>query len=271
MSGTIHLKQSIKGLKIKTLLLCLALFIFEMLFSILAASARIHQDMLKDMKNIPPAVQKMMGEGFIETMLKYGVIALGYLHPIMLVIFTLFIFISVSHMLTSEIVTGTIGFTLNKPVSRERIYLNLFLVIYPGLGLMAFSTFLSSYLGIILFHKGKNLPTAPFGELAWNLFLVMILVAGYIVIFAAISDSSKTLYVYGGISLLVFYILSMAAPLWKPLAYISPVSPFDYFKPMELMTGKPVGLIPSMVMIVFSVVMFAVGGFLFNKRDIASG
>lgn len=270
MIGNIHLKQSIKGLWVKTLLFCAALFTFEMLFTLLGTSARIKEGILKDMKDIPPMVEKMFGKGFMETMLKYGIIAFGYIHPFMLVIFILFIFMTISHMVTSEINSGTIGFTLSKSLSRKRIYFNMAIIIYSGLGLLALSTFLSSYLGIKLFFS-EALSAEPFASLAWNLYLVMLLVAGYIAIFASISDSGKKLFTIGGIVLFIFYILSTAAPLWKPLTIFNPINPFAYYKPMEIFIGIRVGFVKSLFLIGVPGVMFAAAAWLFNRRDIASG
>jgi ABC-2 type transport system permease protein len=270
MIGNIHLKQSLKGLWIKLLLLCAALFVFEMLFSILGTSARVQAGILKDMEDIPPVVEKMFGNGFVDALVKYGIIALGYIHPFMLVLFILFIFISASQMLTAEIGSGTIGFTLSKPVSRKRIYLNLAIIVYAGLGLLALSAYSSSALGILLFHSGK-LSTDPFSALSWNLFLLMVFIAGYVAIFAAVSDSGKKLFTYGSIILLVFYIISLATPLWKPLDYVSSINPFAYYNPMAILMGNRVGLTKSLSIIGVSWIMFAVGAWLFNRRDLASG
>jgi ABC-type transport system involved in multi-copper enzyme maturation permease subunit len=270
MTGNIHLLQSLKGIWLKLLLLFCGLFIFEMLFPILGASAQVQQNMLKEMNDIPPMVEKMFGAGFIDALLKYGIIALGYIHPLALVLFILYIFIAVSQIITSEIGSGVIGYTLSKPVSRKRIYFNLAVIIYTGLGLLALACYSASALGIRIFH-GAKLSTAPFAALSWNLFLVMSLIAGYIVVFAAAAETGKALFTWGGIALLTFYIISLAAPLWKPLEFITPIDPFSYYKPMAILIGSRTGMVESVLLITASVVMFAVGGWLFSRRDILTG
>ncbi len=268
--GMIHLRQSFKGLRLKLGLLCLALFLFQMLFAVLATSVKIQQDMVTKLDTMPKMAQKMMGEGFIESVIKYGVITMGYLHPFMLVIIILFIIMSVSQIVTSEIGYGSIGFTLSKPLSRRRIYFNMGVIIYIGTALLAFSTYLSTFLGIQLFHSTK-MSVAPFFPLAWDLFLVMIFIAGYVALFAAISDNSKRLFTLSGVTLFVFYLLSFATPLWSPLEYLAPVSPFYYFKPMAILMGNRLSWETSVTLTAVSVLMFTVAAFLFNRRDIASG
>lgn len=266
----IHLRQALEGIWLKYLLLFAALFIFEILFSLLGASAQVQQNMLAKMKDIPPVVEKMFGAGFIDALLKYGVISLGYIHPLVLGIFIIFIFVTISQIVTSEISSGTIGYTLSKPVSRKQIYINLAFVIYTGLGLLALSTYSSSALGIFLFHGGK-LSTAPFAALSWNLFLVMVFIAGYMVIFAALAETGKALFTWGGVVLLIFYIISLAAPLWKPLELFSPINPFSYYNPMVILVGGRIGFSKSVSLLAVSGIMFTAGAWLFNRRDIFTG
>ena len=270
MIGNIHLSQSLKGIFLKLWLLCGTLFTFEMLFVILGTSAQIYQGIMKDMDDIPPIVEKMFGKEFLGAIVQYGIIAFGYIHPFMYIPFIVFLFITASQMVTSEISSGAIGFTLSKPVSRKRIYVNMAITSYLGLGLLALFAYGSSALGIVLFH-GEKLSTAPFGELAWNLFLLMAFIAGYIAIFAAVSDTGKVLFTSGGIVLFVFYILGMAAPLWKPLKLLAPINPFSYYSPMAILAGGRVGVTKSVSLLVISIFMFIIGGWLFSRRDLASG
>jgi beta-exotoxin I transport system permease protein len=270
MIGNIHLKQSFKGIGFKLLLLCIVLFLFQMLFTVLRISPSIQQNVVKNLDQIPDFVQKMMGEGFIESLLKYGLITAGYLHPFMLIIFILFIFLAISQVVITEIDNGTIGFTLSKSLSRTRIYLNLGIIIYIGIACLALSAFLSTSVGIMLFHVGK-ISQAPFASIAWNLFILMIFVTGYVIILASVTDSGKSFYLYGGSILFFFYLLSFATRLWKPLQYISPLSPFSYYKPMQLLMGRRIDFSTSFWILVVSLIMFGVAILLFNRRNIASG
>jgi len=270
MSGNIHLLQNIKGIWKKVLLLALALFTFEMLFTLVGTSPSVQQSLLKDLKDVPPLVLKMMGEEFIDAVIKYGVIALGYFHPFMLVIFILFPFIAASQLVTAEIASGTIGFTLSKPVSRRRVFFNLGFIVFMGTGILALATFLATFLGITLFHSHR-LTSTPFASLAWNIFLLILLISGIIVIIAALCETGKALFTYGGVTLLVLYIHSMAAPLWKPLEYFSIINPFDYYDPFAVLMGHSVNFFPSVMIILITLLMYFIGGWFFSRRDISSG
>jgi hypothetical protein len=99
----------------------------------------------------------------------------------------------------------------------------------------------------------------------------MILVAGYISLLAATSDSGKILFTRGGVLLMVLYLVSMAEPLWKPLEFISPISPFTYYVPMKLFLGGHVEVLTAILMIGVSLAMFGIATYLFSKKDIAVG
>ncbi len=225
---------------------------------------------MRDMGDMPPVVQKMFGKGLAEAVLKYGIIALGYLHPFMLIIFTLYIFMVMAQLVTSEMDSGTIGFTLSKGISRWRLYINMGIVIYTGLGLLALSSYFSAYVGIGFFHDGK-LMMGPFGALSWNLFLLMVLVTGYAAILAALSESGKRFYTYGGVLLLFFYLLSLVTALWKPLELLAPINPFTYYQPIAILMGGRMGLTKSVTILLAGLAMMTAGAVLFKRRDISSG
>lgn len=268
--GNLHLSQALRGAWKRLLLLCLVLFLFEFLFALLGASAHIKNEMAEDMKKTPAIVEKMMGEGFMEAMLKYGVMALGYIHPFMLVIFIIYIFITISQVITSEIATGRIGLLLTREISRGRVYINLAILVYGGLGIMALSAYAASALGVAWFHQGALTP-APFASLAWNLYLLMIFIAGYLAIPAALMDSGKRMAAAGGTLIALLYLLNLATPLWSPLKTLSFLNPFSYYNAFEVLLGVRPGVETSVGIWGASLVMFFIGAQLFRRRDIAAG
>jgi hypothetical protein len=99
----------------------------------------------------------------------------------------------------------------------------------------------------------------------------MVFIAGYMVIFAALVETGKALFTWGGVVLLIFYLISLAAPLWKPLELFSPINPFSYYNPMIILVGGRIGLSKSVSLLAVSGVMFTAGAWLFNRRDIFTG
>lgn len=270
MNGTVHLKQSINGIWKRLLLIALALFLFEMLFPLLATSSNIKTEMLKDLKDAPEVAQKILGEGFMEAVLKYGLITFGYIHPFMFTLFILFIFAVFWQVLTSEITSGTIGFTLSRPISRKRIFLNLAMVVYTGLAFLILISFFSTALGIVIF-LGSKFSLTPFISLGWNLYLLMIFIAGYIALFSSFSDSGKKFFTYSSIFLFLFYILDLAANLWKPLEIVSPINPFSYYNPMKILIGSRIAFSQSVTILLISGVMFVVSALIFSRKDLPGG
>ena len=270
MGGNIHLNHSIRALWKKTILLGVVLFVFELLFVLTAQSASIKADMVTDLDRMPPVVEKMLGQGFGEVILKYGILTFGFIHPFTFVPFILLIFIAISQMLTSDLSSGGIGFLLSRPLSRRRIFFNMGVVIWAGLALLAFFLFLAPYFGILFFLK-QPLAAAPFVNLAGNLFVMMLLVSGYIAVFAAISDSGKKLFTYSGVVILLFYFIELAAPLWKPLEWLAPVDPFSYYRPIPLLMGQRIEGLTAASLVMASAALYIIAAQLFHRRDISSG
>jgi len=270
MNGTIHLIQSLKGLWKRLLLLAVIIFLFVMMFTLLGASTHIQTEMLEDLQDVPPVVQKIMGQGFMEAMLKYGIISVGYIHPFMFILFITFIFSVYWQVINSELASGTIGFTLSRAISRKRLHFNAAILTYTGLAFLALTAFFAVWLGITLFHQGK-METAPFLSLSFNIYLLMIFIAGYISLFSAFAETGKSFFTYGGLFLFLLYLLDMAANLWEPLGLLSPLNPFNYYNPMRILTGFRPALGESLGILAVSAIMFTISAFLFNRRDLPSG
>lgn len=265
-----HLKQAIRGLFKKLILVGVAIFLFEILFAGLASSSHINVGMLKKMEDTPPAMMKMMGEGFMEAILKYGVITFGYIHPFLYLLFIVYIFFCFLQLLSGEIFSGSIGYTLSRPIARRTIFINLAIVVYGGLALLMLFPYLSTAIGLWLFYPG-HLSIAPFISISWNLYLLAAFIAGYIALFASFADSGKKLFLYSGITLFVFYVADFARRLWPPLEIFSPVNPFSYYDPIRILTGQRVGFSQSLLVLCISGAMFLAAALIFQKKDLPNG
>jgi len=269
MEGRVHLFYICRKLTKAIILLCLAVFIFEGLFPLLSASAKLKMEMMGDMQNPQPEMLKMMGRDFYDVMMDYGFIVFGYIHPFLLVLLVIYIFYAVSQVLTSEIATGSIGFILSRPVSRMRIYFNLAIVIYSGLAVMSLAALGGTYFGMWIFNVGGKVP--PFLSIVINLYVLMLFIAGYIALFASIADTGKSLFIPSGIILFVFYTIDLISGLWEPFEYISPINPFSYYKPIELLVGQRLDLAAGLAIPVLTALMFWLGARIFSRRNLPSG
>jgi ABC-2 type transport system permease protein len=269
MEGRVHLFYICRKLTKALILLCLAAFIFEGLFPLMSGIAKLKMEMMNDMQRQQPEMLKMMGKDFYDAMMDYGFIVFGYIHPFLLVFLILFIFYAVSQVLTTEIATGSIGFILSRPISRKRIYLNLAIVIYTGLAIISFAALGGTYFSMLLFNIGDKVP--PFLSIVVNLYVLMLFIAGYIALFASKADTGKSLFIPSGIILFVFYAVDLISGLWEPLEYISPINPFSYYRPIELLVGQRLDISAGIAIPVVTTLMFWLGAKIFSRRDLPSG
>lgn len=269
MEGRVHLYYICRKITKALILVCLAAFIFEALFPLMAGVAKLKMEMMEDMQRQQPEMLRMMGADFYTAIMDYGFIVFGYIHPFLLVFLIIYIFNAVSQVLTSEIVTGSIGFTLSRPVSRRRIYFNLAIVIYAGLAICSLAALAGTYFGMWVFNVGGKMP--PFFSIVINLYVLMLFIAGYIVLFAAKADTGKSLFISSGIVLFVFYAVDLISGLWLPLEYISPINPFSYYRPIDLLIGKRLNLTEGIAIPIVTTLMFWLGARIFSRRDLPNG
>jgi len=270
MNGIVHLKHSVKLIWKRTAVVCIAVVLFQLLFIVMATTKSIKTEMLEDIDDIPPIVNAMIGDGFREAIVKYGILTFGYLHPFFYLLFIVFVFLAVSQMITSEVSAGTIGFTLSRPISRKQLYFNLSIIIFIGLAAITIVSYLTTYAGIRIFHS-KLYSMSTFSSLTFNLFILIVFISGYIMLVSSFSDSGKNLFTYAGILIFVFYVLDFLTPLWSPLEYIAPINPFSYYRPIEIMIGQRISAIESIVIILITFVLYYVSASIFSRRDLPHG
>lgn len=270
MNAKIHLLFSAKTLWQKLAMLCIAIILFEMLFCLVSASTHVKSELHKDIGEVPKTVQKVMGEGFIESVMKYGIVAIGYIHPFMFLIYILFVFISVSQIITSEISTGTMAFLLSRPVSRIQIFINWVIITVGGLTLLALSSYSAVVAGLRLFNKDK-LSLRPFLPLTTNLLIIMIFLASYIGFIAAISSTGKRMRNWGGFIILFLYLADVMSPVWEFLSYINWLNPFNYFQPMSIIMQRYISTFTGIILLFVSGLIFTTSAYIFKKRDLLTG
>ncbi len=270
MNWNVHLFHALRGLWKKAAIIAIALILFQFVFVLLASSTSIKTSIIDDIHEVPDSMKKVMGKGFIESMIKYGVVAVGYIHPFVYFLYIIFIVLAVSFMITSEVTTGTIGFLLSKPVSRERIFFNMFLVVFCGLVFLTLCSYLATVIGVEIFTSGK-MPAKPFFPITVNLFLMMFFVSGYVALITAFSNTSRKMYTRAAVILSAFYLVDWLSPLWTFLSFTDRINPFSYYKPLEILAGGRIDLTTGIAIFVVSLLMYFAGMKIFNRRDIFSG
>ena len=198
-----------------------------------------------------------------------GSIALGYVHPISIILVSVFAIGFASSSLAGERQRGTLEVLLARPLSRRGVYLTLLFatVLFVGviLAAAAVGTIIGSAAAGIL--DELHLDRLPLlwlnGVLLWSAFGAIALAA---------SSSFDRLTPALGITMavvVVSYFLEILGSLWPDAAGLQPYSLFHYLAAREILNGtaNPAGLVLLAV-----VAAAAIGWALvvFPRRDLAA-
>ena len=198
-----------------------------------------------------------------------GSIALGFIHPISLILVSVFAVGFAASAVAGERQRGTLEVLLARPVSRRTVYVTLLvaMLLFTGLaiaGLLA-GTLAGAALGGVL--DELDLARYPLVWLnGWLLFAAL----GSIGLAASVSFDrlSPALGITVAVTI-VSYFLQVLGSLWPDAEALQPYSLFHYVKPMEVLEGEtdPFGLGLLATVAVIGVIVALI---VFPRRDLAA-
>lgn len=198
-----------------------------------------------------------------------GSIAIGFIHPIPIVLVAILAVGLPAAALAGERQRGTLEVLLARPISRRRVYLTtlaatvLFVVLAVGADVAGIVA------GAAVFGVMGELPTTGLATAALN---AALLYAALGSIALALSASFDRLGPVLGIALgfaVLSYAVEFLGTIWPDLAALRPWSLFHYFQPAEILagTGEPADLV---VLFAVATAATTVGLWVFPRRDLAA-
>jgi ABC-2 type transport system permease protein len=198
-----------------------------------------------------------------------GTIALSFIHPIAIILTSVFAVGFSASAIAGERQRGTLEVALARPVARRAFYLTLlaasfgFIAILSG-ALLAGGVSGATFAGVVGELAFRNLPF---------LWLNSILLFGaFAAIALAASVSFDRLTPAVGVTLgivIVMYVLEVLGSLWPAAEVLQPYSLFHYLKAKAILTGSAVPLDAAVLSIVILIAM-AWALVVFPRRDLAA-
>jgi ABC-2 type transport system permease protein len=198
-----------------------------------------------------------------------GSIALSLIHPIALILTSVFAVGFSAAAIAGERQRGTLEVALARPISRQSLYLNLLaasfvFVAISVAALLAGGISGATFAGVVKELAFRNLP------LLW--LNSVLLFGAFAAIALAASVSFDRLTPAVGVTLgvvIVMYVLEVLGSLWPAAEWLQPYSLFHYFKAKGILTGVAV---PLDLGVLSSVILLAMVWALvvFPRRDLAA-
>ena len=213
--------------------------------------------------------ESFAGVGGADVFSRPGSIALSFIHPIAIILTSVFAVGFSASAVAGERQRGTLEVALARPISRRSFYLTLLAVSFGFIAIMiaallAGSVSGATFAGVVNELVFKHLP------LLW---LNSVLLFGtFAAIGLAASVSFDRLTPALGVTLgivIVMYVLEVLGSLWPSAEVLQPYSLFHYVKAKAILTGFAV---PSDMAILSSVILIAMAWALvvFPRRDLAA-
>lgn len=198
-----------------------------------------------------------------------GAIALSFIHPIAIILTSVFAVGFSAAAVAGERQRGTLEVVLARPVSRTVFYLSLLMASFGFIAtaiaaLLAGSVSGATYAGVVNELAFRNLP------LLWLNGVLLFGALATIALAASVSFDRLTpaLGVALGI-VIAMYVLEVLGSLWPAAEVLQPYSLFHYLKARAILTGSPA---PLDLVVLSMAVLIAMGWALvvFPRRDLAA-
>jgi len=196
--------------------------------------------------------------------------ALPWVHPIVLAIFWTHQLTFCTRLPAGEIDRGTIDILLGLPLSRWQAYLAESLVfLVTGAVLFALGV-AGNYTGCWL-AEADSFPTPPqLAVILVNGYCLYLSVGGITYFFSSLSDRRGRAVAWGLSVVLASFLLTFLAQFWQPAKSIAFLSLLNYYRPvlMFYQEGWPLG--DMLTLAAIAGIFWALGGVIFNRRDICT-
>lgn len=216
----------------------LLLFVFQVLFVLLARTLQASNTFGQIAELAPPFVRELLGSSFVTMLSFSGIVAFGYFHPAILAALV-GVAIAVSSEPAGESERRFTDLVLARPASRAHVMtrsaLLLAAVTVCLVGLMVAGTWLALWsLG------GTDAPRVRpglIGSLALNLAALVFCWGGITLALAARGRRRGAVGAAAAGLALTAFVVDYMARVWTPLRRAAWLSPFHYYDPMALLLG----------------------------------
>ena len=224
----------------------LFVFVFVMigLFQVLILTLVIGADLLGMielfMSQLPPQVQRLLGDQIRAQFSVEGAVAFGYLHPVVQALLIIVAIVLPTRHVAGEIEKGTLELMFSLPVKRTAVVVSLW--VFSGMALLGLviGGWIGSGVGLWLFPEARSVPVLGIAKAGLNLWLLMFAISSYTLLIAAYAREGGQATLRAAGLTLVFFFVNTTATMWPTIDFLAPFTIFHYHKPQLVMMDASV-------------------------------
>jgi hypothetical protein len=270
MHGTLTLlRHSLGRLRDFLLVMGAVLTAFQVLL-ILAGRALEGSGALSGLAALaPPFVRQMMGESLFTFMSFAGIVCLGYFHPIIIAALTGMVIAAATEP-AAEVEMRFVDVVLARPVKRQALVTRsaVLVAVLPAGVLLTMVGGTAAGLRWLA-PPAVPLPSARLiASLAVNLWALLFCNGGAALSVAAAARRRSPAAAVAGLAALALFLLDYLARAWEPASAIAWLSPFHYYRAMDLLMGRPLPASHIEALVGTGAVGVALAYVAFGRRDL---
>jgi ABC-2 type transport system permease protein len=250
----------------KLLVVCLAIAAWNAFLPVIYQSFGVQMKALVDSGVIPKQLTNF-GGGDVFSL--GGAIALGYVHPISIILLSIFAIGFTTSAVAGERQRGTLEVLLARPLSRHQVYATLLVAVLVFIGLVLVAASIGTLLGSAIVGVLDELPVERLPTLWLN---GMLLWGALAAIGLAASVSFDRLTPALGITMavvVVSYFLDILGSLWPDAQGLQKYSLFHYLTARDILGGS-VDLVGLAVLAAVAAIAIGIALAVFPRRDLAA-
>ncbi len=259
------------GRRARTVVLVIAglLAAFQVLFAFAAESLDQLNSFERLVDLIPDVFRQLLGPSLITILSFRGIVCLGYFHVAVLAVLVGLV-ISIATEPAAEIESRFLDLVLSHPLARHwvitRSAILLAGAIAIAVGAMAAGTRAGLFWVAAEETARNTFRVVPL--LAVNLALLLLCWGAIGLVFASVVQRRSVATAVTALLAMICYLADLIAQVWQPMKRVAPLSPFHYYRTLNLITESGDAARDLQVLACIAAIGFIFAYLLFVRRDL---
>ncbi|MBI3735951.1 ABC transporter permease subunit [Candidatus Sumerlaeota bacterium] len=250
--------------------LALIIFIVQTVLSYMLHDREDVMNFLKVIDRAPKFFKALIGGDELMPGNVNGVVAIGYQHPLVLIVLMINAVTTPTGLLTAEADRGTMELLLARPITRGRVFAIAAGITFVGQAALVAVLFLGTVIWTRVFDYGTKVDLWLFFLVSVNVTAIALAVAGISILVAVFfNERPRAIGVVVGY-LVVSYLLNFTAVFLPRMRAIHPYTLFYYCIPNGVLRAGalPWGHVTLLLSIAFATTL--AGFFIWRRKDLAA-
>lgn len=217
---------------------------------------------------MPSILKASVGGDMLQMGNITGIIAIAYIHPLVLVLYMIFAVSVPTGLLAGHVQSGNMELILSRSVTKTQVYICTVILTFAGMFTLVALMFLGTVVGTSLYDFGQDIPLFPFFRVAVNGALLAASAAA-ISLVAAASFRSRGRAVGLAVTFLVAnYFIDLFSEWVSFIRYLEPFSLFYYVDPQKILYESAWPVRDMSVLAAATIIATLAGVVIWRKRDL---